>query len=87
MLKNATYLFVYGTLREKVAHPMRRIVDRYGVFQGMGTFRGRLYDLGRYPGAVASAEDSDRIVGEIYRLQQAAKALTAISHQEFKTNA
>lgn len=61
---------------------MRRIVDRYGVFQGMGTFRGRLYDLGRYPGAVASAEDSERIVGEIYRLKQVAKALTLLDDYE-----
>jgi len=61
---------------------MHGILDQYGLFQGMGTFRGRLYDFGRFPGAVASAKDSDRIVGEIYRLKPAAKALTLLDDYE-----
>lgn len=81
-MKNAISLFVYGTLRKEVAHPMHRILERYGIFQGTGTVRGKLYDLGRYPGAIASDEDSDRIVGELYRLEPADRALSRLDDYE-----
>jgi len=81
-VKNSTYLLVYGTLRKAVAHPRHRILDQYGVFQGMGTFRGKLYDLGRYPGATVSDKDSDRVVGEVYRLRGEAKALSLLDEYE-----
>lgn len=44
----------------------------------MGTFRGRLIVIGHYPGAVPSVDNSDRIVGETYRLEPAAKALSLL---------
>ncbi len=61
---------------------MHRILDRYGVFWGIGTFSGKLYDLGRYPGAVASTEDSDRVVGEIYRLEPVTNVLGRLDEYE-----
>ena len=32
----------------------------------MGMFYGKLSDLGRYPSAILSVEDLDRIAGNIY---------------------
>ena len=81
-MKNSTYLLVYGTLRKGVGHPMHWILERYGICQGTGSFRGKLFDLGRFPGATASGNDSDCVVGEIYRLQRASKALAILDDYE-----
>jgi gamma-glutamylcyclotransferase (GGCT)/AIG2-like uncharacterized protein YtfP len=77
-----THLFVYGTLRKAVGHPMYRILDEYGIFEGMALFRGKLYDLGRFPGVVASGNATGRVIGEIYRLRPAAKALEQLDSYE-----
>src|SRR5206468_11981026 len=68
-------LFVYGTLRKQVKHPTHQILARHGSYIGMGVFQGRLYNLGRYPGGVASAEKSDRVIGEGYELELITEAL------------
>jgi len=62
------FLFVYGTLREDVAHPMAAVLSRHATRIGAAGFRGRLFDLGEYPGAVASQDASDRVAGELYRI-------------------
>ena len=53
-------------------------------FVGPGTFRGRLYDLGAFPGAVLSRSNSDRVRGEIYRLREPARTLSALDAYEDK---
>jgi gamma-glutamylcyclotransferase (GGCT)/AIG2-like uncharacterized protein YtfP len=45
---------------------------RRALWCGSAWFNGRLYDLGRYPGAVASARPGERVAGELYRLRRAA---------------
>jgi gamma-glutamylcyclotransferase (GGCT)/AIG2-like uncharacterized protein YtfP len=65
-----TLLFVYGSLRQQAKHPMHQVLAQYGVYMGIGTFQGRLYNVGRYPGVVASSAKSDRVVGEIYKLRR-----------------
>jgi gamma-glutamylcyclotransferase (GGCT)/AIG2-like uncharacterized protein YtfP len=63
-------LFVYGTLRRKAKQPVRQGLLEEWRLLGTGTFRGRLYDLGRFPGAIPSNEISDRVFGEIYRIEE-----------------
>ena len=77
-----THLFVYGTLRKAVGHPMHRILEEYGVYRGMGEFRGELYHLGCFPAAVASALRTGRVLGEIYRLRPTRKALEQLDAYE-----
>jgi gamma-glutamylcyclotransferase (GGCT)/AIG2-like uncharacterized protein YtfP len=62
-------LFVYGTLREALAHPMAKVLGTHAARIGRANFRGRLFDLGDYPGAVPSQDASDRVVGELYRIE------------------
>jgi gamma-glutamylcyclotransferase (GGCT)/AIG2-like uncharacterized protein YtfP len=81
LMQHKAYVFVYGTLRQR-DHPMRRVLDRHGIYAGRGTFQGRLYDLGRYPGAVRSSGKRDRIVGEIYKLQRPIEALKVLDEYE-----
>jgi gamma-glutamylcyclotransferase (GGCT)/AIG2-like uncharacterized protein YtfP len=60
------YLFVYGTLRKEMNHPMYRALSRSAEWVGEANLQGRLYDLGKYPGAVPSKRVSDIVIGEIY---------------------
>jgi len=63
-------LFVYGTLRPFVAIPMARWLQRVGRHVGSARTRGRLYDLGPYPGLRAPLRQADWVVGDLYRLPQ-----------------
>lgn len=51
-------------------------------FVADGTFRGRLYDLGTFPGAVASCSNAERVRGEIYRLREPARAFRMLDAYE-----
>lgn len=62
------FLFVYGTLRSDLAYPIARAVGKRAEFVGSAYFGGKLFDLGEYPGAVASPSPSDRVVGEPHRI-------------------
>jgi gamma-glutamylcyclotransferase (GGCT)/AIG2-like uncharacterized protein YtfP len=60
---------VYGTLRQAFNHPMHELLGSHADFVGNGSLQGKLYDLGNFPGAVASKEPSDQVKGEIYALR------------------
>jgi predicted GNAT family N-acyltransferase/gamma-glutamylcyclotransferase (GGCT)/AIG2-like uncharacterized protein YtfP len=77
-----THLFVYGTLRRATNRPVHRLLAQKGKFLGMGTFRGKLYDFGRFPGAIPSTQISDRVVGEIYRLKDTRKVFQWLDDYE-----
>jgi gamma-glutamylcyclotransferase (GGCT)/AIG2-like uncharacterized protein YtfP len=76
------FVFVYGSLREEMSHPLRNLFVRHGIFLGTGTFQGKLYDLGRYPGAVASNSTKDRVVGEVFRIQEPEHVLELLDKYE-----
>lgn len=62
------FLFVYGTLGRNAGHEMHQHLVRHAAYVGNGTFRGRLYRVSHYPGAVASPDPADVIFGELYRV-------------------
>ena len=76
------YLFVYGTLRARVSHPMHRVLRSHGQLDGLARFRGRLLDLGDYPAAVSDSSGTWEVVGELYRLQQSEPLLTQLDVYE-----
>ena len=67
-------LFVYGTLLRRCNHPMARFLADRGFYLGEARMPGRLYDLGRYPGAVPSCDPRDWIFGDLYDLDDATLA-------------
>lgn len=81
-VRDQDYLFVYGTLRKGLNHPMHQVLARHAGFVGMGSFQGKLYDLGGYPGAVASNELSDKVQGEVYGLQEAERIFQLLDEYE-----
>jgi gamma-glutamylcyclotransferase (GGCT)/AIG2-like uncharacterized protein YtfP len=56
-------LFTYGTLMR--GYGLHVVLARGATAVGEGTVRGRLLDLGRYPGLVPGG---GRVLGEVYRL-------------------
>jgi gamma-glutamylcyclotransferase (GGCT)/AIG2-like uncharacterized protein YtfP len=63
-----SYLFVYGSLRKGFHSEAYNYISEYFVWVGNAKVRGVLYDLGEYPAAVASTQDSF-IIGELYKLE------------------
>jgi gamma-glutamylcyclotransferase (GGCT)/AIG2-like uncharacterized protein YtfP len=61
-------LFVYGTLRPFVDTEMAKWLRSHARYLGSATTRGRLYDLGAYPGMTTAYGGRDRVVGDVYRV-------------------
>lgn len=64
---SATHLFVYGTLLRGFHHPLHDLIESHGRFAGEARVRGKLYDLGAYPGMIPS-EGDELVIGEVYEL-------------------
>jgi gamma-glutamylcyclotransferase (GGCT)/AIG2-like uncharacterized protein YtfP len=62
-------LFTYGTLRRGA--PMHALLEGAARYLGIATFRGRLWDLGAYPGVTDSRAGGGRVRGELYELAAA----------------
>lgn len=69
-------LFVYGTLMRGL--PLHRAMAGGATFLGHGSVRGRLLDLGRYPGLV---DGQGRVRGELYRVERP-ELLRALDREE-----
>lgn len=61
-------VFVYGTLRAGGSRDIRRLQPQ-PCWLGRGRVRGRLYDLGDYPGLVCG--EDGWVLGEVYGLSAA----------------
>lgn len=70
-------VFVYGTLMR--GFPLHHLIDGRCEFVGDGTARGRLLDLGEYPGAVP--DERGTVHGEVYRFSSLA-LLSALDRAE-----
>jgi gamma-glutamylcyclotransferase (GGCT)/AIG2-like uncharacterized protein YtfP len=77
-----TYVFVYGSLRKRLNHPLHGLLEKQGICVTTGYFQGKLYDLGRYPGAVPSHGKNDRVPGELYRLTDPHRILQVLDTYE-----
>lgn len=69
-IKGNAYLFVYGTLLSKTSHPMAELLQKYSISKESASFKGRLYDVGSYPAAILSKNETDQVLGEIYKLKK-----------------
>ena len=77
------YLFVYGTLIWGRADPGIQSRVKLGCSRvGRGSVRGRLYDLGAYPGVILSGGKGDRVRGVLLRLRSPSALLPLLDHYE-----
>ena len=67
-MTNENYkLFVYGSLRSGFRNPVYEYLTKYFHLLGEAVVKGKLYDLGEYPAAVATEEEKF-ISGELYSI-------------------
>src|ERR1700676_5179563 len=76
------HLFVYGTLSPRHAPPEIAATVRRLRPVGQASVRGRLYDLGEYPGAVLSEKSRSVIRGEVFELPGDRNTLTSLDNYE-----
>ena len=76
------HLFVYGSLRRNMQNPMAELLGVHASYIGPGRFNGKLFDLGHYPGVVASTQLTDIVYGDVYHLPQPADLLTRLDQYE-----
>ncbi|MFN3704619.1 MAG: gamma-glutamylcyclotransferase [Thermoflexales bacterium] len=72
MVSDRELVFVYGTLRQGGSRAIPGLFPDAELI-GFGSLRGVLYDFGAYPGLViGDGPESVAVVGEVYRVSQAA---------------
>ncbi|MDP9079540.1 MAG: gamma-glutamylcyclotransferase [Bacteroidota bacterium] len=81
MAQTSKYLFVYGTLLSK-ENEFGKYLNRNCSFYNDGKFKGRLYDVGEYPGAVLNADGLNYVYGKVYRLNNADEVLERLDDYE-----
>jgi gamma-glutamylcyclotransferase (GGCT)/AIG2-like uncharacterized protein YtfP len=81
-LKRDSLLFVYGTLRAFVDMPMARLLRAGSRHVGVARVRGRLYDLGRYPGLKPARRTGDWVIGDLYELRAPRALLRMLDRYE-----
>ncbi|PTQ96990.1 gamma-glutamylcyclotransferase (GGCT)/AIG2-like uncharacterized protein YtfP [Mucilaginibacter yixingensis] len=81
MTSHSPYLFIYGTLLDSG--------NRFGAFLqanskliGAGSFSGRLYDIGHYPGAFFDETCGLKVHGQIVELPDPDKVLSYLDPYE-----
>jgi gamma-glutamylcyclotransferase (GGCT)/AIG2-like uncharacterized protein YtfP len=63
------YLFVYGTLMRASRSPYAKLLKTRAQFFSEASVPGRLYHLGRFPGAVFDPACRSRVYGEVFLLR------------------
>jgi gamma-glutamylcyclotransferase (GGCT)/AIG2-like uncharacterized protein YtfP len=76
------HLFVYGTLRSGFQNQYARLLAEEETLLGRARIRGKLYDIGRYPGLVLSSAPQELVIGEVYRLQDPDRTLATLDRYE-----
>lgn len=83
-------LFVYGTLLAVAEHPMGQLLRDTSNRIGSGSIQARLYEIddpdmpgeNSYPGALPSPHAGDRVFGDVFRLLEPERVLTAFDAYE-----
>ena len=74
-------VFFYGTLMSPFNRPGRQRITSKLSYEGRGSMRAALFDLGIYPAAVAT-EDQGVVWGEVYATADAPSVLSVLDEIE-----
>lgn len=74
-------VFFYGTLMAPFNRPGRQRITPKLTFEGRGTIRAALFDLGIYPAAIP-ADDNSVVWGEVYEIGDPQAVLSALDDIE-----
>ena len=75
------HLFVYGTLLDN-GNTYGAYLQQHCTLLQPGKLRGRLYDMGEYPGAIPDASSEQYVHGSIYLMDEPEKILKIIDDYE-----
>ena len=75
------HLFVYGTLLD-ANNNYGAYLQQHCTLLSPGKFKGWLYDIGEYPGAIANADIEQYVYGNIYLMDEPEKILELIDDYE-----
>jgi gamma-glutamylcyclotransferase (GGCT)/AIG2-like uncharacterized protein YtfP len=75
------YLFVYGTLLDSDNAYGRHLLDNSTPW-GEAKFKGKLYDVGEYPGAIYQPGGDSYVYGKIYLLNKPGIILKVLDEYE-----
>lgn len=81
MKEKSNYLFVYGTLLNE-QNEFAIYLKQNCKFYAHGKFKGKLYDLGEYPGAILDESGVNYIYGDILELKNTIDVLKNIDKYE-----
>lgn len=79
----ARHLFVYGSLRRDAPRGRHDLLAGHAEFIGPGRVRGRLYDLGDFPGLVAAVTRDEWVRGELYALASPGALVALDEYEDF----
>ena len=82
MSQSSEYLFVYGTLLRQSQSPMSSMLLSNSKFIDKGTVRGRLFDIGEYPGIVVDEDSTKEVMGELFKLSNPSSILKKLDSYE-----
>ncbi len=68
MRREPRHLFVYGTLMRGSRNPYAKLLQARAQFLGEASAPGRLYRLGRFPGAIFDERCPAQVHGEVFGL-------------------
>ncbi|MDB5156146.1 MAG: btrG [Mucilaginibacter sp.] len=74
-------LFVYGSLLS-ADNEFANYLSNNATFYSHGKLKGKLYDMGEYPGAIVGDDDVYDISGSIYKLNNPKQALKVLDDYE-----
>ena len=79
---NSEYLFVYGTLLKDFESYMSKFLQRNSEFISEGHFKGTLYKISWYPGAVLSAHSHNNVYGHVFKILNPEKTFKVLDDYE-----
>ncbi len=75
-------LFVYGTLMAGIKTKVNREFHQNSTFLGEGYLKGKMYDLGHYPGVVYDETSEQKVFGHVFALKEPEKMLKKLDEYE-----
>jgi gamma-glutamylcyclotransferase (GGCT)/AIG2-like uncharacterized protein YtfP len=81
MNESNRYLFVYGTLLDE-SNPYAAYLKEHSHFYDEGRLRGRLYNIGNYPGAVLQDDSDSCVHGSIFLIDEPKTVLKELDDYE-----
>lgn len=81
MFKTNPYLFVYGTLLNE-KNKFGAFLLNNSSFVSHAKFKGKLYNIGEYPGAIADCDGACRVYGSIFLMRNPKETLKILDDYE-----